>query len=246
MAKLKDYIRRYLPLSAVIDTLRRRKLALLNPENWDDRNDRLFMQRYKEKKRLSSLYAMCAAVRHETHHHWRVFTPGAEGACLELWRDPLEAALRESDSTRFQEVEYLTLPQVAQLGPKDLENLPFYKRKGFGAEEEYRVIAWSGEPQALALEFDIQLSWVKQIELNPWMPKPLFQSVKDTIKAIHGCDSIEFRQSTLIDNQQWRDAGDRVVGRKPGGPETTLSLKKRPTKKRRKRRRARKEWTGGS
>jgi hypothetical protein len=247
MAKLKGYIRRYLPLSAVIDTLRRRKLALRNPENWDDRNDRLFMQLYKEKKRLTSLYAMCAAVRHETYYHWRVFTPGAEGACFEFWRDPLEAALRESDSTRFQEVKYLTLPQVAQLGPKDLENLPFYKRKGFGAEEEYRVIAWSGEPQAAALEFDIELLWVKQIELNPWMPEPLFQSVKDTIRAIDGCSSIKFRRSTLIDNQQWRDAGDRVVGRKPGGPETTLLLKKRPRKKRLKReKRARKNQPGES
>jgi hypothetical protein len=231
MAKLKAYIRRYLPLSAVIDTLRRRKLALLNPENWDDRNDRLFMQSYKEKRGLSSLYAICAAVRHETYYHWRVFTPGHEGACLELWRGPLEAALRERDSTRFKEVKYLTLPQVAQLSPKDLENLPFYKRKGFDAEEEYGVIAWSGEPQAFALEFDIQLLWVKQIELNPWMAKPRFQSVKDTIKAIHGCDSIECRQSTLIDNQQWRDVADRVVGQKPGGPETTLPLKKRSRKK---------------
>jgi hypothetical protein len=102
MAKLKAYIRRYLPLSAVIDTLRRRKLALLNPENWDDRNDRLFMQSYKEKRGLSSLYAICVAVRHETYYHWRVFTPGHEGACLELWRGPLEAALRERDSTRFK------------------------------------------------------------------------------------------------------------------------------------------------
>jgi hypothetical protein len=244
MAKLKGYIRRYLSLSAVIDTLRRRKLALLNPRTWDDLNDQLFMQLYKEARGLPSLYAMCAAVRHETYYHWRVFTPGAEGACLELWRDPLEAALKESDYTRFQEVKYVTLPRVAQLSPKDLENLPFFKRAGFGAEEEYRVIAWSEAPQAATLGFDIQLSWVKRIELNPWMPKPLFQSVKDTIKAIPGCDGIEFRQSTLIKNQQWQDAGDRVVGRRPGGPEAELSIKKRPTKKRRKRRR--KEWTAGS
>jgi hypothetical protein len=79
------------------------------------------------------------------------------------------------------------------------------------------------------------------------MSKPLFQSVKDTIKAIHGCDSIEFRQSTLIDNQQWRDAADRVVGRKPGGLEATLPLKKRSRKKLLKRKkRARKTQSGGS
>jgi hypothetical protein len=63
-------------LSAVIDTLRRRKLALLDPQNWDDRNDRRFMQLYKEAKGLSSLYAMCAARCHDTYYHWRVFTPG--------------------------------------------------------------------------------------------------------------------------------------------------------------------------
>lgn len=141
----------------------------------------------------------------------------------------------------------MTLPQVARLSTKDLENLPFFKRVGFGAEEEYRVIAWSEKPQAVALGFDIQLSWVKRIELNPWMPEPLAQSVKYTIRAIAGCNSIEFRQSTLIDNQQWRDAGDRVVGLRPGGPETTLSQKKRPRKKRLKRKkRARKNRPGGS
>lgn len=38
MANLKGYIRRYLPLSAVIDTLRRRKLALLDPQSWEFRD----------------------------------------------------------------------------------------------------------------------------------------------------------------------------------------------------------------
>jgi hypothetical protein len=99
----------------MIDTLRRRKLSLLDPEDWDDLNDRRFMQLYKEAKGMSSLYAMCAAHRRETYRHWRVFTPGAEGACLELWRDPLETALKNSDSARFQEVKYVPSrePRVA-------------------------------------------------------------------------------------------------------------------------------------
>lgn len=225
MAQTKDYIRRYLPLSAVFDTLLRKKLALLDPQNWDDKNDRRFMQLYKEAKHMNSLYALCAATCTETYAHWRVYSPASEGACIEIWRKPMETALKKSKQVRFREVRYVTLTQVDMLGPDDLEDLPFSKRAGYGSEREYRVIAWSKKPQAAALEIDIDISWVKRVELNPWMPKSLAESVRTMLKAVPDCENLATSQSSLIDNQRWRDAGDRVLGRTPGGAEATLSLK---------------------
>jgi len=226
MGKTINYIRRYLPLSSVIDTLQRRKIALLDPQNWDDRNDRRFMQLYKDAKGLRSLYAMCAAACTETYAHWRIYTPAAEGVCLELWREPFEAALKQTGSTIFREVKYLSLDRVDRLGPGDIDDLPFSKRAGYGAEEEYRVIAWSQEPQAAALGFEIDLSWVKRVELNPWMPETLAHSARTALKAIPGCKKLATSQSTLVDNQRWRDAGDRVAGRPAGGAEATLPTNK--------------------
>jgi len=52
-SKTKDtFIRRYTSVAALIDILRRREIVLLDPQNWDDRNDRYFMKLYKDKKSL--------------------------------------------------------------------------------------------------------------------------------------------------------------------------------------------------
>jgi hypothetical protein len=225
MTKLRKYIRRYISVSAVIDTLRRREIALLDPRSWDDRNDRYFLDLYKEKKHLSGLYALCAARCSETYHHWRVFTSGKEGACLELKRGPLEAALRTDDNIKFGPVDYLLLEKVDTIGPSDLERLPFFKRAGFAAEEEYRIIAHSDDTQAAALGIEIDLDWISKIYLNPWMPEPLAESVKASIRAIDGCKKIRIQRSHLIDNQRWKSAGDRVVGHPQPKAKLSLSLK---------------------
>lgn len=221
--KLKDIIRRYLSLSALIDTLDRKQIALLNPQSWDDKNDRNFMQVYKEKKNYSALYAMCAATCSETYHHWRVFTPGADGACLELFRKPFETALKEHPFIRFRKVKYVALSQVDKVGQDDLELLPFYKRLGFAAEAEYRVIAWTDKKQAPALGVPLDLKWVSRIELNPWMPEPLAESMSRTIRRIPDCKSLKVSHSSLIDNRRWREAGDRAAGRKTPPDLTRIS-----------------------
>jgi hypothetical protein len=221
MAKLKETIRRYLPVSAMIDTLLRGEIALLNPQNWDDRNDINFMQLYKTHKNLSSLYAMCAAQCSETYAHWRVYTPAAEGACIVISRKPFEDLLT-SRGFRYGPVKYLILNEVKKLGPPDVERLPFCKRKGFGAEEEYRVIASSPASQAAALSLAIERSCIRKIELNPWMPEPLADSLMKTISSIPGCENIQTSQSNLTNNQDWRNAGNRVVGRQPEQPLTTV------------------------
>lgn len=225
MTKLRKYIRRYISISAVIDTLRRREVALLDPRSWDDRNDRYFLDLYKEKKRLSGLYALCASQSSETYHHWRVFTSGKEGACIELKRDSLEMVLRRNNSIKFGLVDYLRLKDIDTIGPINWERLPFFKRAGFSAEEEYRIIAHSDEIQAAALGIEIELDWISKIYLNPWMPEPLAESVKASIRAIDGCKNIAIQRSQLIDSQRWKSAGDRVVGHPQPKAKLSLSLK---------------------
>lgn len=141
MVKLEHFIRRYSSIAATIDILRRKELPLLDPQNWDDRNDRYFMNLYRERKKLGGLYGLCAATCSETYHHWRVFTNAADGACIEIRRQDLEASLDELEGARYGEVEYLKLEEVETLGPNDCDNLPFVKRVGFQPEDEYRIIA---------------------------------------------------------------------------------------------------------
>lgn len=220
-------IRRYTSIAATLDILRRRELPLLNPDFWDDRNDRYFMARYKEAKKLNGLYALCAARCNETYHHWRVFTEGAHGACLELHRKPLEAALDGIPEARYGKVDYLILDDVDTLKPADLNRLPFVKRAGFEPEKEYRIILESNEPQGAALSIELPLDLIGRIYLNPWLPKSIAQSIIETIRSIPGCEEISIHRSQLIENSRWKEAGDRVSG-KPS-PKAVRALKL-PTK----------------
>lgn len=213
MATLDNYIRRYTSISAVIDILRRRELPLLDPQNWDDRNDRYFMARFKEKKALGGLYALCAARCGETYHHWRVFTGTADGACIEIKRGPLEKALSKIPGVSFDEMRYLLLNDVDALTIADLDRLPFVKRIGFTAEEEYRIVYETDEPQGAAYNLEFPLGWISRIYLNPWLPDPLYQSVKQTLRALPDCGKLPILKSRLIDNARWKSAGDRVVGK---------------------------------
>ncbi len=215
MKKLEHYIRRYTSIAAVIDILRRKELPLLDPQTWDDRNDRYFMERYKESKELGGLYGLCAATCKETYHHWRVFTNTADGACIEIRREPLEALLTELPDVRFGEIDYLVLGAVDKLGPGDRDRLPFVKRYGFKPEAEYRIIAETGEAQRPALPIDFPVSLIGRIHLNPWLPASIAKSLVDSLHAIPGCDGISIARSLLIDNARWKKAGDKVIGKTP-------------------------------
>jgi hypothetical protein len=210
VTKTENSLRRYTSISAVIDILQREQLPLLDPQNWDDRNDRYFMGLYKEKKKLGALYGLCAAQCAETYHHWKVFTGTADGACIEIKRDLFEESLGVIPGVRFDEVEYLTLPQAERLTGGDVDRLPFLKRAGFKAEEEYRVIAETTDEQKPALSIDFPHDMISCIYLNPWLPETIAESLIETLKLL---GKIKVSRSLLINSSRWKRAGDQVVSK---------------------------------
>lgn len=193
--------------------LRRKELTLLDPQNWDDRNDRYFMALYKEHCKMESMYAACFTQSKETYHHWRVFSGANHGACIEIRKPEFEVLIDGSPGFRKGEVEYLKIDEIEKLGPKDIERLPFLKRWGFEPEEEYRVMTMSDQPQAPVSGLPIDLAIIKRIYINPWIPDSHFHSIKATLEEIEDCGHIEITRSRLIDFQRWKNAGNRIAGK---------------------------------
>src|SRR3990167_8422654 len=90
---LERYVRRYTTLSSALDTLVQRHLVLLNPSKWDDLNDVRFMELFRSQANAGSVLALCCTLATETYHHWRIFTQGMEGICIEFERRSLESKL---------------------------------------------------------------------------------------------------------------------------------------------------------
>ena len=154
-------LRRYTDLPALIHLLRSKQVTLLSPTTWDDRNDRHYMEVFKQRKKLKALLALCFSEAGETYHHWKVFAPGSSGVCIEFNKAALIAALPKADFTHSK-MDYRT---IADLSASNLlvKDLPFTKRHAFGDEREYRIVYASKITDVATQTFPISISTIPVI-----------------------------------------------------------------------------------
>lgn len=189
--------------------LQEKKITLRSPENWDDKNDVYVLQRYKEKKDLQYLLAICFTAQKRTYHHWRVFAPGTDGVCISFNKsDLLEKiakkgeCLEKGECLRSREVVYHSFNRAKN--NLKLDDLPFLKTLPYKAEAEYRIIYEKKPPEnenekkpleQVFIEFDT--SCIGLVTLSPWLAKPLIKSVKKILNSIQGCERLKIRTSTV-------------------------------------------------
>ena len=203
------FLRRYTLLPSLIYMLTEKKLTLLDPQSWDDKNDSYYLKVYREKKRLQSVLALCFTVDVETYHHWSVFAGGSAGVCIQFKRDELLDAVKTRRGISADKVKYLLLTQIRNRRLK-VAQLPFCKRYAFKHESEFRLLYESKKMPRAALDVPIPLSSIARITLSPWLPQALSEHVKRTLHAIPGCNKLSIARSTLISNQEWKNLGEEA------------------------------------
>ena len=194
-------LRRYTDLPSAINILRRRVITLLPPSLWDDRNDRHMMAAYKRVGKFKTVLALCFAECPETYHHWRLFTIGSSGVCIEFHQRKLIDSL--PNSLFYSSVDY---KKIKQLDPEKInaDDLPFTKRSGFSSEFEFRIVYASRVNKLDKKDIPISLSTIKRVVLNPWLHEDLSDSVIEMLNRIAEMDKIKIIQSKLIDSPSWR------------------------------------------
>jgi hypothetical protein len=202
--------RRYTNLAATIHLLRTRTIALLNPATWDDRNDAYFMAEYKRYKQARTVLALCFAQCPETYHHWRVFSHGPNGVCIDFDKERLLAAFRGQAGIRHDAVAYRQIRDARAIPSVDVESLPFLKRAPYSDEREYRIVYTGEKLAAEHRAYDVPLSCIRRITLSPWMPQSLSRSVIQSLRAIEGCRRLPIVRSTLVENETWKSLTAKV------------------------------------
>jgi hypothetical protein len=197
-------LRRYTDLSAAIHILQTKSLTLTDPDRWDDGNDRFSMAEYKKRRGLQSLLAMCFADCGETYHHWRVFTEGKSGVCFELDKIAFLESLDALDGFEYRKVDYRRLNILSGNPGWNVADLPFIKRAPYKPEKELRVIFCSDDSSIDAVPVPIEPRWIKSIRLSPWMPKPLHDAVRRTLKKIDGFETLPVQSTSLIGSDTWK------------------------------------------
>ena len=204
------FLRRYTSLPSLLHVLQNKQMTFLNPATWDDRNDAYFMEQYKQRKKFKTALALCFSETGETYHHWRVFTRGSEGVCIHFHNLQLMRTLKRIGEIRSGQVKYKPIDDLERTHPA-ADKLPFLKRLPYEHEFEFRILYVSKTKEYETKGIDIDLSCIERVVLNPWMPKPLANSVKATIKSIPGCAHLSVYRTTLLENERWMNCAMQMA-----------------------------------
>lgn len=201
-SKLPRALNRYTTLPILLDMLWAKRIELRKPENWEDRSDAYFLEQYRLERNLSAIFAVCFAGKPETFHHWRVFSHGHSGVCVEFKTHELLPSLK-CPGFRFGPVRYRRIDALEKKRPA-LSTWPFLKRQPFKDEKEFRAIyeGPSNGQQTWPLEFDVDA--IAKITLSPWLPPSVAKSVQRTIESIPDCSALVINHSTLLESRRWK------------------------------------------
>ena len=204
------FLRRYTNAMSLIDMVMKRTITLLPTTTWVDRNDRRAIEIYKAKTGTAGVVALCLAEASETFHHWRIFTGGDSGVCIEFDKDAFVELFPDGSNFRHGPVRYMKMRDLQKATNIGLSDLPFLKRRGFSAEKEYRVIGTTNA-EVDTLSVPVDLAIVRKVTFSPFMNPVLAKSVRKLICTIPDCASLRWGQSKLIESQSWLKAIDRLT-----------------------------------
>jgi hypothetical protein len=210
-----SHFRRYTTLPYLLDMLREKRLPLLDPASWDDKNDAQNLVTYKKKKGFKSVLALCIADAPEAYQHWKIYANNSSGVCIEFHRENLINKFNNQHGFLHGCVRYVLLKELRQC-PPSVDDLPFIKRFAYQDESEYRFIFTSSEEkkkeEKKKIEYiSIDINDIKQIVINPWVESPVYKSMELAIAKTPGWEKVNMRQSTVTKNDAWMRMCSRAV-----------------------------------
>ncbi len=201
--KNKNRLLRYTNLPVLLDMLINKKITLLDPSSWEDRNDAFYVEKYKEIKNLKTVLALCFTTKAETFHHWKVFADSSAGVCVRFNKYKFFASLKKDPGIKIGNVTYNPM-RTLESNPPTVDELPFIKRKQYEDEKEVRIIYVNRSKIHQVKDIAIDLQSIERITLSPWMPDPISNAVKKVIQDIDGCDSIQILKTGVVEYRNWK------------------------------------------
>jgi hypothetical protein len=199
-----EKLRRYTSLPILLDMLVNKKITLLNPASWEDRNDSYSLVKYQEKKRLKTLLSLCFTKKRETYHHWKVFAGNSGGVCVRFNKDKLLNSFIKDSKIKYGPVIYKTMNEMKDLFI-DIEDIPFIKRKQYEDEAEFRIIYADEKIELNSKAYNLDIECIERIILSPWLPTAISKTIKNLIHNIPDCNSIELIRTGVIENTTWKN-----------------------------------------
>jgi hypothetical protein len=200
-ANKRKVIFRYTNLPSLIDILIHKRLTLLSPLGWEDKNDTDLINEFLRRTGYKSLRALCFTQETETFHHWKIFASGEAGIRVDFHESAIQSAASQSGVT-FRPILYKTVNEFTA-HPLSLDDLPFIKRNPYRHEGEMRLISVHEAEESSSAYIPIGVDAIDEITLSPFLHKDLSIGLKSVLRNIDGCSDLKINHSKLIEYDRW-------------------------------------------
>jgi hypothetical protein len=203
---MKKHLRHYTSLPYLLNTLDTKSLWLGDPTKWDDKNDSDFVEQYRKKKNLKKVFALCFAECGETYHHWKIYSDGVAGVCIQFNETELLNSIERVPGLRMGRLTYERIDNLKK-HKTNPDIWPFLKRLPFEGEQEFRLILDYNEDddiKAFPVKFNVQS--IEYIFMSPWLSREAIGPVTKAILQIPECADLKIRPTTLLGNRTWMKA----------------------------------------
>ena len=194
-------LNRFTTLPILLDLLERKKLTLLNPALWEDKNDSEIILEYKKRKSIKNLFALCFSHSDETIHHWKTFSNGPSGCLIEFDAIKLISHIEKIPGIKQGKVEYKRITEI-QNNKISVDKMPFTKRWPYRCEDEYRIIIETEEDMDF-YEINIPLDLIKKVTISQQMPQQIYETIEKLLKSSKDNPESRINKSTLYENYHW-------------------------------------------
>jgi hypothetical protein len=197
----KEKLNRYTSLPILLDLLKRKKLVLLDPKTWEDKNDSQIILEYKRRKKIRNFFAICFSTDDETIHGWKNYASGISGCLIEFDKEKLLNSFIGIKGIRKGNVHYKKVTDVEE-NSIEVDDIPFIKRYPYRIETEFRIL-WEGRTDEEKIEFDISLNSINKITISQNMPKDVYNTIVSLLREDFKDPEKRINRSTLFENQRW-------------------------------------------
>jgi hypothetical protein len=174
------FLNRYTTLPVLLDMLKRKRLVLLDPTTWEDKNDAEILLIYKKRRKIRKLFALCFSYDYETIHHWKTYADGISGCCIEFDAKKLIALLETMPEVRKGVIKYKKIKDLDD-DALEVDDIPFTKRWPYRCENEFRLI-WEGKTTKKCYEIPFDLHMITKVTISQRMPDQLYKTIQEILR----------------------------------------------------------------
>ena len=194
------FLRKYTTIPVLMDILDRKRISLLDPKKWEDRNDWKIMDKYRELKNKKSILATCFSYGNESIYHWNAFSKENDGCMISFYAPALIKHVRSNyPDVRMGKIQYKNIRDLKNGVVRD--EIPFTKRSPYSCEKEFRMLQlFDDEIKSFDVSFDI--SHICKIVLTQKLSDCIVETMKAKLADL-GVPRDKIFKSTILENKQW-------------------------------------------